>query len=89
MRAANLIHNIITSSYHDIQDAATKIAWGKALNAGQSCVAPDYVLVPESQQTRFIELVKKSLADRYGSTDKMASNPDGLLSGRSIGNRSK
>lgn len=30
-----------------IGDAARRIIWGKCLNAGQTCIAPDYVLLPE------------------------------------------
>ena len=39
--------------------AAKRIAWGKLLNAGQTCVAPDYVLVPATQKDAFITYLQK------------------------------
>jgi aldehyde dehydrogenase (NAD+) len=60
----------------DLKEAAMKIAWGKGINAGQSCVAPDYVLVPEEKETRFIELLRGAFRRRYGDDDHVGSNPD-------------
>ncbi|KAF8582940.1 aldehyde dehydrogenase [Ramaria rubella] len=40
--------------------AAKRILWGKQLNAGQICVAPDYVLVPRAHQERVVEAFKKA-----------------------------
>ena len=60
----------------DLKEAATKIAWGKAINSGQSCVAPDYVLVPEDMEARFIELLRSAFQKRYGAADRIESNPD-------------
>ncbi|KAF8221246.1 NAD-aldehyde dehydrogenase [Tricholoma matsutake] len=42
----------------DLQLAARRILWGKFANAGQTCVAPDYVLVPKSCQDKFVEALK-------------------------------
>lgn len=42
----------------DLEMAARRILWGKAVNAGQTCVAPDYVLVPRSFQDKFIQALK-------------------------------
>jgi aldehyde dehydrogenase (NAD+) len=39
----------------NLRDAAEKIVWGKGLNAGQTCVAPDYLLVHESVQQPLLE----------------------------------
>ncbi|MCA0131000.1 aldehyde dehydrogenase family protein [Winogradskyella alexanderae] len=39
----------------NIKEAAKKIVWGKFLNAGQICVAPDYILIQESVKTQFID----------------------------------
>ncbi|HPK54116.1 MAG TPA: aldehyde dehydrogenase [Smithellaceae bacterium] len=49
-----------------ITNAARKIAWGKFLNAGQTCVAPDYVLVHESVKDDFLAALKKVITDFYG-----------------------
>ena len=46
--------------------AAHRIAWGKFNNAGQTCVAPDYVLVHQSVYPKFIKLIKKTIQEFYG-----------------------
>jgi aldehyde dehydrogenase (NAD+) len=45
----------------DIEEAAHKVAWGKFINAGQTCIAPDYVWVHEDIATAFIDAFKKTL----------------------------
>jgi coniferyl-aldehyde dehydrogenase len=57
----------------DIDEAAAKIMFGKCLNAGQTCIAPDYVLLPRGMETKFIEAAKRSIASLYPT---LASNPD-------------
>lgn len=49
-----------------IETAAKRIAWGKYLNAGQSCVAPDYVYVHESKADEFMDAVIKYIIEFYG-----------------------
>lgn len=49
-----------------IQLAARRIAWGKFLNAGQTCVAPDFVLVERSVRDAFVAALQKSLLEFYG-----------------------
>jgi aldehyde dehydrogenase (NAD+) len=46
----------------NLKDAAKRIAFGKFLNSGQTCIAPDYVLVDNSIKDRFIELLKENIA---------------------------
>ncbi|MEO1098987.1 MAG: aldehyde dehydrogenase family protein [Bacteroidota bacterium] len=43
----------------NIRDAAQKIAWGKFINNGQTCVAPDYILVHESIQDQFLSELRQ------------------------------
>lgn len=45
----------------DLEVAAKRIVWGKFLNAGQTCVAPDYILVDKKVATKFIELLKNQV----------------------------
>lgn len=47
--------------------AARRIAWGKFTNAGQTCVAPDYVLIEKSQQNAFITKVIAAVKDFFGA----------------------
>jgi len=49
----------------NLKKAAEKIAWGKWANAGQTCIAPDYVFVHETQQAAFIALLKASTEKLY------------------------
>jgi aldehyde dehydrogenase (NAD+) len=50
----------------DIQLTARRIAWGKWMNAGQTCVAPDYILVPEHKEAALLGELKASLRQFYG-----------------------
>lgn len=45
----------------DLEVVAKRIVWGKFLNAGQTCVAPDYLLVEESIQEQFLEMLRKNI----------------------------
>ena len=49
----------------NIDMAAKKIVWGKYLNAGQICIAPDYVLIDESIKPEFVEACKKWIQQFY------------------------
>lgn len=48
--------------------AAKRIAFGKLLNAGQTCIAPDYVLVHESVKVGFLNAYKEAVESLYGKT---------------------
>jgi aldehyde dehydrogenase (NAD+) len=50
----------------DIADAAGKIAWGKYFNCGQTCIAPDYVLVSENLKDDFMKTMKATIESMYG-----------------------
>jgi len=54
----------------DLKTAARRILWGKFANAGQTCLAPDYVLVPKDFQDEFIESLKEVRASFYPETDE-------------------
>ncbi len=58
---------VIVDETADIKLAATRIAWGKFINAGQTCVAPDYVLVARPQEKRLLEELKRAIVQFYGS----------------------
>ncbi len=49
----------------DLKKAADKITWGTFANAGQTCIAPDYVFVHEDQHEQFIELMKENIKKKY------------------------
>ena len=54
--------------------AARRVAFGKYLNCGQTCVAPDYVLIDRKVKERFLEYLKKEIAQMYGESP--LENPD-------------
>lgn len=57
----------------NIKDAAKKIAWGKWLNAGQTCVAPDYVFVHEKIKGSFLEQLQREAELLYGGESSYTS----------------
>ena len=63
----------IVSADVPLKDAAERIAFGKTLNAGQTCVAPDYVLVPEDRVEGFVEAYSKAVRGFYPT---LVDNPD-------------
>lgn len=50
----------------DIELAAKRIAFGKLINAGQTCIAPDYLLIQKSQKDDFIKYFKEAVHQFYG-----------------------
>ncbi|MCK0537003.1 coniferyl aldehyde dehydrogenase [Alcanivorax quisquiliarum] len=56
-----------------IKDAAERIAFGKCFNAGQTCVAPDYVLCPADKIDDFVEAFRQQVSSMYPT---MLDNPD-------------
>ncbi|AUZ48657.1 coniferyl-aldehyde dehydrogenase [Pseudomonas orientalis] len=63
----------IVSADVPLKDAAERIAFGKALNAGQTCVAPDYVLVPEDRVDGFVKAYSDAIRRFYPT---LTDNPD-------------
>ena len=57
----------------DLEDAAGKIISSKCINAGQLCIAPDYVLLPVASQEAFVDAMRKVMHQRY---PQMLDNPD-------------
>ncbi len=58
----------------NINLAAKRLVFGKLLNCGQTCVAPDYVYVHSSVKEKFVEAVKAQIVKQYG--EKPLENPD-------------
>ncbi len=51
----------------DIALAARRIAWGKTLNSGQTCIAPDYILIHSDVKAAFIKAFGKAVQEMHGS----------------------
>jgi aldehyde dehydrogenase (NAD+) len=68
---------VIVDEKADLDKAASKIAWLKVMNAGQTCIAPDYLLVHESIHDALVEKLKVKLKQFYGNTpEQMKATPD-------------
>ncbi len=63
----------IVDTSSDLADSARKIAVGKLFNAGQTCIAPDYVLVPAAQQQAFAQAFTQAVTELYPTLEN---NPD-------------
>ncbi|OWR48809.1 aldehyde dehydrogenase isoform 1, partial [Danaus plexippus plexippus] len=50
----------------DIEVTAKRILWGKFINAGQTCIAPDYILCSRTVQDKFVDAAKNVLREFYG-----------------------
>lgn len=58
----------------DLRTAAQRIVWGKCVNCGQTCVAPDYLLVHRSVQSKLVDLMVQEIKRQYG--DNPLHSPD-------------
>ena len=57
---------VLVADDANIAIAARRIIWGKCINAGQSCIAPDYVLCTDNTRERLIDACKDNLREFYG-----------------------
>jgi len=60
---------VIVDETANLKLAARRIAFGKVLNAGQTCVEPDYLLIHESVKERFLEEYRKALGEFFPGGD--------------------
>jgi coniferyl-aldehyde dehydrogenase len=64
---------VIVHESFPVEKAASRIVFGKLINAGQTCIAPDYVLVHESKRDALVEAIANEVPQRFPS---LAANPD-------------
>jgi len=72
----------IIHSDADLEVATKRIWWGKCVNAGQTCVSPDYVLIHESLKDEFIETSKRVLEQFYPNGYKVGENYTKIINQR-------
>lgn len=58
---------VVIDKSADIAVAAKRIAWGKTLNAGQTCIAPDYLLIHRDVKEQFVEEYQRALKELHGN----------------------
>ncbi len=66
----------------DIEVAARRIAWGKFLNGGQTCVAPDYLLLHEEVEKKFYAAFAKSVKEFYGNNPQDSADYPRIINDR-------
>ncbi|KAI0249223.1 aldehyde dehydrogenase [Lactifluus subvellereus] len=69
---------VIDPNTTNLKIAAKRVLWGKSANAGQICVAPDYVLIPRSAQDAFIDAIKEAAVE-FHLDDALASDSYGSI----------
>ncbi|KAH7693519.1 Protein ALH-4 a, partial [Aphelenchoides avenae] len=72
----------IVESDADIGVAAKRIAWGKWLNVGQVCLAPDYIIATEAVKPRLVDALRKALEEFFGPDFKTASDYSRVINER-------
>jgi len=73
---------VIIDSSANLKVSAHRIAWGKWLNAGQTCVAPDYVLVDEKVRDAFVDELGKAVGEFYGENPQASESYARIVSPR-------
>lgn len=66
----------------DILVTAKRILWGKFINAGQTCIAPDYILCTKEVQDKFVEAAKKVLQEWYGNEPQKSPDLSRIVNNR-------
>ncbi|KFO15008.1 Aldehyde dehydrogenase family 3 member B1, partial [Balearica regulorum gibbericeps] len=66
----------------DVQNVARRVAWGRFFNAGQTCIAPDYVLCSVEMQEKLMPALREAITEFFGSNPR--ESPD---FGRIVGDK--
>lgn len=74
----------IVTKFADIELAAQRIIWGKFLNAGQTCVAPDYCLVDNQVKGELLEEMRSVLIKQFGSNPQLSPDFGRIVNAKSI-----
>ena len=74
----------IVTADADLDVAANRIMWGKFLNAGQTCIAPDYLLVERSVQDTLVDKMADTLREFYGASPRTSDSLSRIVSDRHL-----
>ncbi|WP_151733575.1 aldehyde dehydrogenase ['Paenibacillus yunnanensis' Narsing Rao et al. 2020] len=75
---------VIVDASANLEIAAKRIVWGKLINTGQTCIAPDYLLVHQSVAERLIALIKESITAFYGQNIQGGPDYGRIVNGRQL-----
>jgi aldehyde dehydrogenase (NAD+) len=73
---------VIIDASANLRVAARRIAWGKWLNAGQTCIAPDYVMVDEKVSDKFIDELRDAITSFFGDDPQSSDSYGRIVSPR-------
>jgi aldehyde dehydrogenase (NAD+) len=68
----------------DLKVAAKRVAWGKALNAGQTCIAPDYLMIHEDVKDKFLQLLVQEWENLLGKDPQNAKHFVRIVSDKAL-----
>lgn len=68
----------------NLEIAAKRIVWGKCVNSGQTCVAPDYLLIHSDVKDEFIKYAKKAVYDFYGEKQLLSDDYGIIINDRNF-----
>ena len=66
----------------DLKTTAHRIAWGKFTNAGQTCIAPDYVLADAETEKKLVPLLEESIREMFGDDPEASSSYGRIVNNR-------
>ncbi|MDB4986588.1 MAG: NAD-dependent aldehyde dehydrogenase [Myxococcaceae bacterium] len=72
----------IIDEHADLEVTAKRVAWGKFFNCGQTCVAPDYLLVHDKVHDRFVELLAQTVKTFWGERPETSSDYGRIINAR-------
>jgi aldehyde dehydrogenase (NAD+) len=68
----------------DIKLTAKRLVWGKFVNAGQTCIAPDYILAHHSIKTKLIEALKSEISAAYGENPESSTDYPRIVNSKNL-----
>ncbi|KAL4705571.1 hypothetical protein ACJJTC_006899 [Scirpophaga incertulas] len=66
----------------DVEVTTKRVLWGKFINVGQTCIAPDYILCTKEVQDKFVQMAKKVLKEWYGEDPQKSPDLSRIINGR-------
>lgn len=66
----------------NLETTARRLAWGKFMNAGQTCIAPDYVLTDRDTEARLLPILENVLRDMFGADPAQSDSYGRIVNGR-------
>jgi aldehyde dehydrogenase (NAD+) len=72
----------VVMSDADLETTARRIAWGKFTNAGQTCIAPDYLLVDAETEEKLVPLLRQAVGDMFGENPEASESYGRIVNDR-------